>query len=53
MNRNREVEEIPKPGLSSDMKDTKAAKKTWDDLIKAYPDSDAAAAAKERIARLK
>jgi len=36
-----------------DMKDTKAAKKTWDDLIKAYPDSDAAAAAKERIARLK
>ena len=36
-----------------DMKDTKAAKKTWDDLIKLYPDSEAASAAKERIARLK
>jgi len=36
-----------------DMKDTKAAKKTWDDIIKIYPDSEAASAAKERIARLK
>lgn len=36
-----------------DMKDTKAAKRTWDDIIKTYPDSEAAAAAKERIARLK
>ena len=36
-----------------DMKDTKAARKTWDDLIKMYPDSEAAAAAKERSARLK
>jgi len=36
-----------------DMKDTKAAKKTWDDLIKLYPDSEAASAAKERISRLK
>ena len=36
-----------------DMKDTKAAKKTWDDIIKTYPDSDAASAAKERLARLK
>jgi TolA-binding protein len=35
------------------MKDTKAAKKTWDDIIKIYPDSEAASAAKERIARLK
>jgi tol-pal system protein YbgF len=36
-----------------DMKDTKAAKKTWDDIIKTYPDTEAASAAKERLARFK
>lgn len=36
-----------------ELKDTKAARKTLEDLIKAYPQSEAAAAAKQRIARLK
>lgn len=36
-----------------DMKDTKAAKKTWDELIKNYPDSEAAAAAKEQMNKLR
>lgn len=36
-----------------ELKDIKAARKTLDELIKAYPQSEAAAAAKERLARLK
>ena len=36
-----------------ELKDTKGARKTLDDLIKAYPQSEAAAAAKDRLARLK
>ncbi len=36
-----------------ELKDTKAARKTLEDLIKAYPDSDAANAAKERLSKLK
>ena len=36
-----------------DMKDTKAAKKTWEEIINTYPDSEAASAAKERLARFK
>ncbi len=36
-----------------ELKDNKAAKKTLEDLLKAYPQSEAAAAAKERLARLK
>ena len=36
-----------------ELKDVKAARKTLEDLIKAYPQSDAAAAAKQRLARLK
>lgn len=36
-----------------ELKDTKAARKTMSDLIKAYPQSEAAAAAKERLATLK
>jgi len=36
-----------------DLKDTKAAKKTLDELTKTYPDSEAAQAAKERLAKLK
>ncbi|MEN9629361.1 MAG: hypothetical protein RJA10_2588 [Pseudomonadota bacterium] len=37
----------------AEMKDTKTARKTLDDLVKAYPKSEAAAAAKERLASLK
>jgi tol-pal system protein YbgF len=37
----------------AEMKDTKAARKTLDDLVKAYPKSEAAAAGKERLASLK
>ena len=37
----------------AEMKDTKAARKTLDDLLKAYPKTEAAAAAKERLASLK
>ncbi len=36
-----------------ELKDTKAARKTLEDLVKAYPQSEAAAAAKQRLARLK
>ncbi len=36
-----------------ELKDIRAARKTLDELIKAYPQSEAAAAAKERLARLK
>lgn len=36
-----------------ELKDTKGARKTLEDLIKAYPKSDAAATAKQRLPRLK
>ena len=36
-----------------EMKDTRAARKTLEDLIKAYPQSEAAGAAKERLTRLR
>ena len=36
-----------------ELKDTRAARKTLEDLIKAYPQSEAAVAGKERLARLK
>ena len=36
-----------------ELKDTKAARKTLEDLVKDYPQSEAAAAAKERLSRLK
>lgn len=36
-----------------ELKDTRGARKTLDDLVKAYPQSEAAVAAKERLARLK
>jgi tol-pal system protein YbgF len=36
-----------------ELKDARAARKTLEDLVKAYPQSEAAVAAKERIARLK
>lgn len=36
-----------------ELKDTTAARKTLGDLIKAYPQSEAAAAARERLARLR
>jgi tol-pal system protein YbgF len=36
-----------------ELKDIKAARKTLEELIKAYPQSEAAAAAKERLGRLK
>ncbi len=36
-----------------ELKDTKAARKTLEDLIKAFPQSEAAGAAKDRLARLK
>jgi tol-pal system protein YbgF len=36
-----------------ELKDTKAARKTLEELVKAYPQSEAAAAAKERLSRLK
>ena len=35
------------------MKDGKSARKTIEDLIKAYPSSEAAVAGKERLASLK
>jgi TolA-binding protein len=35
------------------MKDRAAARKTLDELIRAYPKSEAAAAGKERLASLK
>ena len=36
-----------------ELKDTRGARKTLEDLIKAYPQSEAAVAAKERLARLR
>lgn len=36
-----------------ELKDSKGARKTLEELIKAYPQTEAAAAAKERLARLK
>jgi len=36
-----------------ELKDTRAARKTLEDLVKAYPQSEAAMAAKERLSRLK
>ncbi|MGH6627834.1 MAG: tol-pal system protein YbgF [Burkholderiaceae bacterium] len=36
-----------------ELKETRAARKTLEDLVKAYPQSEAAQAAKERLARLK
>ena len=36
-----------------ELKDTRAARKTLDDLVKVYPQSEAAIAAKERLSRLK
>jgi tol-pal system protein YbgF len=37
----------------TELKDTKGARKTLEDLMKVYPQSEAAVAAKERLARLK
>jgi tol-pal system protein YbgF len=37
----------------SDLKDLKAARRTLDELIRAYPKSEAAVAAKERLASLR
>jgi TolA-binding protein len=39
--------------IYTEMKDKKAAKKVLTDLVKQYPDSTAAATAKERLAALK
>lgn len=36
-----------------ELKDSKAARKTLEDLVKTFPDSEAAQAAKERLAKLK
>ena len=36
-----------------ELKDTRAARKTLEDLIKAYPQSEAASAAKDRLSRLR
>jgi tol-pal system protein YbgF len=36
-----------------ELKDTRAARKTLDDLVKVYPQSEAAVAAKERLSRMK
>ncbi len=36
-----------------ELKDTRGARKTFEDLLKAYPQSEAALAGKERLARLK
>ena len=36
-----------------ELKDSRGARKTLEDLIKAYPQAEAAVAAKERLARLK
>lgn len=36
-----------------ELKDTRTARKTLDDLVRAYPQSEAALAAKERLSRLK
>lgn len=39
--------------VQSELKDAKAARKTLEDLIRAYPQSDAAKAAKERLSKLR
>lgn len=39
--------------VQTELKDTKAARKTLEDLIKAYPQSDAAQTARERLPRLR
>jgi tol-pal system protein YbgF len=36
-----------------ELKDTRAARKTLEDLVKLHPQSEAAAAAKQRLARLR
>jgi len=36
-----------------ELKDTKVARKTMEELVKSYPDSEAALAAKERLAKMK
>ena len=36
-----------------EMKDSKAARKTWETLISTYPESEAAAAARDRLSRFK
>jgi len=36
-----------------ELKESKAARKTLEDLVKDFPQSEAAAAAKERLSRLK
>jgi TolA-binding protein len=36
-----------------ELKDTRTARKTLEDLVRAYPQSEAAIAAKERLSRLK
>jgi TolA-binding protein len=36
-----------------ELKDAKSARKSLEDLVKAYPQSEAASVAKERLARLK
>jgi TolA-binding protein len=37
----------------AELKDTKSARRTIDELLKAYPQSEAAQAGKERLASLK
>jgi tol-pal system protein YbgF len=39
--------------VQQELKDTKGARKTLEDLIKTYPDSETAQAAKDRLARLR
>ena len=56
--RNPEHVRAPEAVLSiancqTELKDTRGAKKTLEDLLKAYPASEAASAAKERLSRLK
>ncbi|MDP2018353.1 MAG: tol-pal system protein YbgF, partial [Hydrogenophaga sp.] len=36
-----------------ELKDARTAKRTLEDLVKAHPNSEAAAAARERLARLR
>jgi len=36
-----------------ELKETRGARKTLEDLVRAYPQSEAAVAAKERLSRLK
>ena len=39
--------------VQQELKDSKGARKTLEDLIKTYPDSETAQAAKDRLARLR